>query len=203
MNVCDVAGTSKKLQERSQINENKPNTNENNAQKEQKEKNKYTKNNSNNNSSKKVVGSATETAFQSAPRKASFHVGRASLNTSVENISNHFSKKFNRNEFLVEKCPSREGAKSVSFKVESTFSLLEEMYKSENWPAGITVRKYRLFPEQINGEFDKDLARSKKNVKSNLCKHQRSAAQTGGGPADPATFTTIEKSQQLSIVILR
>ncbi|CAH0547303.1 unnamed protein product [Brassicogethes aeneus] len=39
----------------------------------------------------------------------------------------------------------------------------------------------------------------KKNVKSKLCKHRRSATQTGGGPADPATFTTIE-NEILSLI---
>ncbi|KAL3281316.1 hypothetical protein HHI36_004527, partial [Cryptolaemus montrouzieri] len=53
-------------------------------------------------------------AFQSTPI-ALIHLGRLSLNTSSESMLNYVKKTFSRDDFMVEGCPIRENAESMSF----------------------------------------------------------------------------------------
>lgn len=59
----------------------------------------------------------------------------------------HLQTKFPGQPFTVETLPVRQGAPSISFKVGANISLLEDIYKDENWPENITVRKFKSFSE--------------------------------------------------------
>ncbi|CAH0562866.1 unnamed protein product [Brassicogethes aeneus] len=97
----------------------------------------------------KVVGSnEKENVFKSAPKRAVIHLGRVNLNTSPEDIKNYVVTTFKRNDFNIEPCPVREGAKSISFRIETDISILEELYLSENWPKGVLINRYRFFRNQ-------------------------------------------------------
>ncbi|CAH0559374.1 unnamed protein product [Brassicogethes aeneus] len=102
-----------------------------------------------NNNKKKVVGSNEDKkVFKSAPRKAFIHLGRVDLNTTSDDIKNHVVSTFKTNDFKIEPCPVREGAKSISFKIETDSSIVKELYLSENWPKGVLINKYRFFRNQ-------------------------------------------------------
>ncbi|KAK9878605.1 hypothetical protein WA026_022866, partial [Henosepilachna vigintioctopunctata] len=89
-------------------------------------------------------GSSIVTADQSfagAVRRAWLHVGRVSLGTDAKSIENYLKGKFPSNSFLVEPLPVRENAHSLSFKVSSELSILDDLNKPELWPRGVTIRR--------------------------------------------------------------
>lgn len=93
--------------------------------------------------------------FQAAPKQALIHLGRVALKTKAEEIMQHMTSTFSRNDFVVEACPVRENARSMSFKIEADYSLLDELYKGENWPSGVTIARYKLFRESKTAKFGK------------------------------------------------
>lgn len=161
-NECDVASSTKKSLKEGIKNYQKPNrhtnveiaklptTREKLPQRDEQKSQKM----------KKVIGSAEnktkkqdEVNLQGAPRKAVIHLGKVSLNATEDVVYNYLCKKFPMSDFKVEACPTREGASSLSFKIEASFELLSELYKSDNWPTGVTVSKYKFFRTPKRGHF--------------------------------------------------
>lgn len=115
----------------------------------------------------KVIGSATskvseeaennsQSLFSSAPKRALIHLGKVSLNTKKETIERYLHDTFGKRDYFVEPCPVRENAKSMSFKIEADYSLLNELYTSSNWPTGVTVTRYKLFRRGDTKQFGKE-----------------------------------------------
>lgn len=103
-----------------------------------------------------VRGSSTPTSFASAEKQAWLSVGNVNLAANESHIQDHLKSKFPGRKFSVEALPVREEAKSRTFKVGADFEILDELYKSENWPKNIKIRRYRFFrgkhgkPEDTN-----------------------------------------------------
>lgn len=106
------------------------------------------------NSSPVICGSqpsdGKDTAFSGAIRRVWIHVGKTAQGTSEDAIRDHLQRKFRSEQFVIEKLPQREGANSCSFKVGASFTMLEDLYKSENWPENVTVRRFRFFRDKKN-----------------------------------------------------
>lgn len=99
----------------------------------------------------KIVGSnMEEKCFKSVPRRAFVHLGRVHPKTTPDDIKKYVVSTFKRNDFVIEPCPVRDEAKSVSFKIETDISILENLYSSENWPKGVTINRYRFFRSQTS-----------------------------------------------------
>lgn len=47
----------------------------------------------------------------------------------------------------------RDDARSISFKIEADYSLLESLYDAGNWPAGVKVSRYQLFRNKNTKQF--------------------------------------------------
>ncbi|KAL3287068.1 hypothetical protein HHI36_001557, partial [Cryptolaemus montrouzieri] len=105
-----------------------------------------------------IIGSiknSENVCFKSASKQVLIHLGKVSLNKSKEAVYAHLCKTFSRKDFNVQPCPMRYDAKSMSFKIAGEISLLDEIYKNENWTAVVSVARYKLSQVQEKRYFDK------------------------------------------------
>lgn len=86
-----------------------------------------------------------EKTFSSAKRRVWIHIGKVEVNTSEEMIKSHLHKLFPNRLFVIEQQKISEGANSTSFKVGGDMDLMNELYNSENWPSGVTIRRFGFF----------------------------------------------------------
>lgn len=86
--------------------------------------------------------------FTGAPKRAWVYVGRVSESVQEVQVRDHLEEKFPGKNFAVEKLPSRIGARSVAFRISADMSLLEDLYRPENWPLDVVVKRYRFFRER-------------------------------------------------------
>lgn len=91
-----------------------------------------------------IEGTMSAASFQGRERKAWIWVGRVSVGTEEVRVLEHLQERFPGRAFSVEKLPFRDGAYSCAFKVGADLSLMDELYKAENWPRGVSVRKFRI-----------------------------------------------------------
>ncbi|XP_045464834.1 uncharacterized protein LOC123674052 [Harmonia axyridis] len=75
------------------------------------------------------VDNGKKMAFSSAKQKVWIHIGKI----------------FPGHSFSIEALTPKNESNSISFKVGGDMKLIDELYKSENWPEGITVRRYKFF----------------------------------------------------------
>lgn len=92
-----------------------------------------------------IMGTESSTTFVSSQRKAWIYVGRANVDTKEETVHSYLKSKFPTRQFTVEKLPQRENAHSSSFRVSADINMTDELYKCENWPENIVVKRYRFF----------------------------------------------------------
>lgn len=83
--------------------------------------------------------------FCSSRPKIWLHVGRVSPNTTEESIMKHLNRTFPNRPFTVEAQPTNANSESISFKVGGDVDLQEDLYKSHNWPEGVTIRRFTFF----------------------------------------------------------
>lgn len=83
--------------------------------------------------------------FTGLKQRIWLHVGRVELNTTPEMIKKHLSQLFPGRSFVIEQQNMREGATSMSFKVGGEVDLKEELYDCNNWPSGVTIRRFDFF----------------------------------------------------------
>ncbi|KAL3286580.1 hypothetical protein HHI36_001081 [Cryptolaemus montrouzieri] len=84
-----------------------------------------------------IVGSGSQqsfgrNAFQGLPKRATIHVGRLSLNMRAIDVLAYAKSKFKTDHLSVAACPVREGARSVSFRLEADIGILEDLYNASN-----------------------------------------------------------------------
>lgn len=92
-----------------------------------------------------VQGTAKSSSFSGAPKYAWIHVGRAGLETDENSVEKHLKLKFPDKKFIVAALPQRDGATSRSFKVGGSLDIVDQLYKSENWPENISIKRYHFF----------------------------------------------------------
>lgn len=90
--------------------------------------------------------------FSGAPKRAWVYVGRVGDKVQEGQIEEHLKGKFLGKHFLIDKLPDREGARNSAFRVGADMSLLENLYKPENWPLGVMVERFGFFREKNNKE---------------------------------------------------
>lgn len=98
----------------------------------------------------RAIGTDLSSAFRSAEGQAWFHVGKAGLGSTENDVLAHLQTKFPDGKFSVEMLPQNENATSRSFKVGTELNLLDEMYKGENWPKNISIRRFNFFRSRRN-----------------------------------------------------
>lgn len=84
-------------------------------------------------------------AFSGTEQRIWVHVGRVQLHTTEEAIKKHLELVFPGRNFIIERLSARQDAKSLSFKIGGDFDLKEKLYMSENWPNGVTIRRFTFF----------------------------------------------------------
>ncbi|KAJ3644232.1 hypothetical protein Zmor_026902 [Zophobas morio] len=102
-------------------------------------------------------GPAThEVNFSAATKKAWIYFGRVKRGTTCENVTSFLTNKYKGKQFEVKDLPGNQDARSTSFKVGADLDLLEHLYKSDNWPAGVLVKKFnfRFFRKPAVGNFE-------------------------------------------------
>lgn len=82
------------------------------------------------------------TSFASAARRIWLSVSRVKIGTSVNDISAYLEGKYPGYVFTVELQPKRPEATSLAFKVSADPNLYNDLYKGENWPNGIYVKRF-------------------------------------------------------------
>ena len=80
-------------------------------------------------------------------------IGRVRKTTTCDQVRKALEGKHNDKNFVLEALPSNENAITASFKVGATASLLDELYKPENWPHNILVKRFKVFRKR-QGNFD-------------------------------------------------
>lgn len=93
---------------------------------------------------------AVSSDFMGAPRRAWMYVGRVNVNVKESQIENHLKGKFPGEDFSIERLPKRDAAHSASFKIGASLSLVEDLYKPQNWPTGVVVKRFRFFQSSTN-----------------------------------------------------
>ena len=91
--------------------------------------------------------------FSAAVKKGWVYVGRTNLNTTRQNVHDYLNKKYPDNNFQVEELASNPNAGSKSFKVGTEIGLLDELYKGENWPKGVLIKRFQFFRHKHPGKF--------------------------------------------------
>ncbi|KAJ3644177.1 hypothetical protein Zmor_026848 [Zophobas morio] len=93
--------------------------------------------------------------FSAALKRAWVHVGKVKTGTTIEDVRSFLQLKYPGNDFDIEAMPQRPKSRSMSFKVGANFELLSELYKPENWPAAVIVKKFqfRFFRKDGAGVF--------------------------------------------------
>ncbi|KAJ3655462.1 hypothetical protein Zmor_004561 [Zophobas morio] len=86
-------------------------------------------------------------------RRAWIYVGRTHTNTTPEDIEKYLQERFSNHNFIVEPLPRREDATSAAFKVGADFLLLDQIYKEENWPRNVIVKKFEFFRHKRTATF--------------------------------------------------
>lgn len=86
-----------------------------------------------------------ENSFVGVKPKVWIHLGKVKLKTSEEEIKSHLKLIFPGRSFIVEAMQTRNGAHSMAFKIGGDMDLKDELYNSENWPSGVTVRRFTFF----------------------------------------------------------
>ncbi|KAL3269617.1 hypothetical protein HHI36_008681, partial [Cryptolaemus montrouzieri] len=81
-------------------------------------------------------------SFTAVPKQIWVHVERAGLNITEDIVRNHLEKKFPTRKFTIRGLPIREDARSRSFSVGTDPDLMEDLYKGENWPCNITIKRF-------------------------------------------------------------
>lgn len=96
---------------------------------------------------KSVTGTSTgSSTFLCAQRRAWMYVGRVGEKVQESEIEQHLNEKFPDEEFSIEKLSKRDiMSNSSSFKIGASLSLVDELYKPQNWPAGVVVKRFRFF----------------------------------------------------------
>lgn len=76
-------------------------------------------------------------------------------------IREHLNQLFSGRSFIIEEQKLREGASSKSFKIGGDLDLKDALYDGNNWPIGVTIRRFTFFDESkltpkkvSNVEFD-------------------------------------------------
>lgn len=95
-----------------------------------------------------IKGTDTTSPLASYPKKAWIYVGRARLGTTSETVIKHLENKFPTRKFTAEALPVRDSANICSFKVSADLDMLDELYREENWPANIIVKRFVFFRSQ-------------------------------------------------------
>ena len=97
------------------------------------------------NKHKTIRGCNESDTFSAVVSRAWVYVDRARKTTTCDEVRKFLEGKYNDQNFVVEALPSNENAISASFKVGATASLLDELYKPENWPHNILVKRFKFF----------------------------------------------------------
>uniref|UniRef100_A0A1Y1NJF7 Uncharacterized protein n=1 Tax=Photinus pyralis TaxID=7054 RepID=A0A1Y1NJF7_PHOPY len=104
-----------------------------------------------------VIGKAEPSlngpGFCAIQKRAWLYVGRVALGTENSKIKNYLTEKFPNSQFEVEQLPKRDDARSIAFKVGADIELIDELYKGENWPAGVFIKQFRFFRRQQHAQF--------------------------------------------------
>ena len=86
-------------------------------------------------------------------KRAWLYVGKVKPDTTPVQVETYLKEKYPVYESQVTALPKREEASSVSFKVGADSELMEQLYKSDNWPAGMVIKKSTFFEDQENFEL--------------------------------------------------
>ena len=78
-------------------------------------------------------------------KRAWLYVGKVKPDTTPVQVETYLKEKYPGYEFQVTALPKREEASSVSFKVGADSELMEQLYKSDNWPAEMVIKKFNFF----------------------------------------------------------
>lgn len=99
-----------------------------------------------------VTGTCVDSSvFSAVPKRVWLYVGHVGVNVEESHIENHLKEKFPSKSFVIEKLPKRVTANTVSFKIGADLSLLDDIYRPENWPLGVVIRRFRFFRETNGG----------------------------------------------------
>lgn len=98
-----------------------------------------------------------EECFKGACKKAWFYIGRASNESTCDNLNNYLKSLFTNEEFEVEELRKHDSntSKNKSFKLGCNYSLIDRINQPDIWPENIIVRPYRFFryPKPSTGKF--------------------------------------------------
>lgn len=70
------------------------------------------------------------------------HIGKTQLGTTPAMIEKHLKQMFPGRSFIIDELKQRGEATGVSFRVGGDLDLVDDLYNGENWPSGITVRRF-------------------------------------------------------------
>lgn len=87
-----------------------------------------------------------QNCFSSSKQRVWLHIGKVEVGTTPDMILDHLKDQFPERKFVVEALPVKPEATSISFKVGGDRDLVEDLYSGDNWPSGITVRRFSFFP---------------------------------------------------------
>ncbi|KAL3265471.1 hypothetical protein HHI36_009675, partial [Cryptolaemus montrouzieri] len=88
----------------------------------------------------------TADGFAASNKRIWLYIGRCEKETSVDDVAKYIKDKIPQSEFIIEKLNSK-GINS-SFKIGDE-NLKDELYKSEFWPSGILVKRFRFFEDKL------------------------------------------------------
>lgn len=74
-------------------------------------------------------------------------MGRVTPGSGLQEMKQHVSATFPGYETIVEMLPKWKNGKTEAFKIGLNYDLLEEAFKSDNWPKGSLIKKYTFFRE--------------------------------------------------------
>lgn len=83
--------------------------------------------------------------FSSVRQRIWLHIGRVQPNTTEDDIQKHLNGIFPGRVFVIEALKRGETASSIAFKIGGDSDLMEQLYESENWPNGVTIRRFTFF----------------------------------------------------------
>ena len=100
------------------------------------------------------LNSGSVNSFSAAAKRAWIYVGRTRADTTPQQVNNYLTNKYDGYEFIVEALPKREDASSISFKVGPDITLLNDLYKPENWPKDVLIKKFEFFRHKKQRQFN-------------------------------------------------
>ncbi|KAL3266320.1 hypothetical protein HHI36_010498 [Cryptolaemus montrouzieri] len=87
----------------------------------------------------RAAGSDSASNLMGAEKLCWIHVAQVSREATKDIVQEHLKKRLPIKKFMVDQLPEREGTSCRALKVGADIDLLEELYKSENWPQNYQV----------------------------------------------------------------